>query len=106
LRRPGDRMVLGPASDGGYYLIGLKKPHRRLFTDIPWGTSAVGRLTLDRASEIKLESWLLPEWYDVDDAETLEWLRDEVDGRSTRFLSGGAAQATRAYLSAIAVASR
>src|SRR6516164_3993032 len=31
LREPGDRMVLGPASDGGYYLIGLKHPHKHLF---------------------------------------------------------------------------
>ena len=38
LREPGDRMVLGPASDGGYYLIGLKYPHRQLFTQIAWGT--------------------------------------------------------------------
>jgi glycosyltransferase A (GT-A) superfamily protein (DUF2064 family) len=35
LRRPGDRMVLGPAADGGYYLIGLKHPHRHLFTGVP-----------------------------------------------------------------------
>src|SRR5438105_3091384 len=39
LREPGDRMVLGPASDGGYYLIGLKHPHRQLFTQIAWGTA-------------------------------------------------------------------
>src|SRR5262249_37524161 len=41
LREPGDRMVLGPASDGGYYLIGLKRPHRHLFTQIAWGTDTV-----------------------------------------------------------------
>ena len=43
LREPGDRMVLGPASDGGYYLIGLKHPHRQLFTRIAWGTETVAR---------------------------------------------------------------
>ena len=104
LRQPGDRLVLGPASDGGYYLIGLKRPHRRLFADIPWGTDAVARLTLERASEIKLESSLLPEWYDVDDAETFEWLRDELSERSTRLTCGGDAPVTRAFLSSIAVA--
>ena len=35
---PGDRIVLGPSTDGGYYLLGLKRPHRRLFEDIDWST--------------------------------------------------------------------
>lgn len=104
LRRSGDRLVLGPASDGGYYLIGLKHAHRRLFDDIPWGSDAVARLTLERASQIELESSLLPEWYDIDDGETFEWLRKELSGRSARFTGGGAAEATRTYLSKIAVA--
>ena len=43
LREPGDRMVLGPASDGGYYLIGLKHPHQQLFAQIAWGTETVAR---------------------------------------------------------------
>jgi glycosyltransferase A (GT-A) superfamily protein (DUF2064 family) len=104
LRRPGDRMVLGPASDGGYYLIGLKRAHRPLFDDIPWGTEAVARLTLERASQFGLDVSLLPEWYDIDDATTLGWLRDELNGRSARFKSGGSAEATRAYLAKLAVA--
>jgi uncharacterized protein len=106
MRRPGDRLVLGPATDGGYYLIGLKAPHRHLFTNIPWGTASVARLTLERAAEIGLETVCLPEWYDVDDAVTLEYLRDELDGRSVRFTAGGAAVATRAYLGSIAVAAK
>ena len=106
LRQPGDRVVLGPASDGGYYLIGLKHAHRHLFTDIPWGTDAVARLTLERASQIGLETMLLQEWYDVDDAETLAWLRDELSGQSDRFQRGAEAAATRAYLSAVAMAAQ
>lgn len=105
LRQPGDRLVLGPASDGGYYLIGLKHPHRQLFDDIPWGTNAVAERTLEQASLIKLETILLPEWYDVDDVMTFEWLRDELSGRSTRFTSGGAAPATRALVSKMTIAS-
>lgn len=101
LRRPGDRMVLGPASDGGYYLIGLKQAHRHVFTDIAWGTSSVTERTRERAAQIGLETVLLPEWYDIDDAETFEWLRAELAGRSDRFKSGGAAAATRAYLAAM-----
>ena len=41
LARPGERAVLGPASDGGYYLLGLKTAHRRLFDDIAWSTERV-----------------------------------------------------------------
>jgi rSAM/selenodomain-associated transferase 1 len=98
LRRPGDRMVLGPASDGGYYLIGLKQAHRRLFTRIAWGTDTVARATCERADEIGLSTILLPEWYDIDDVETLRWLQEEMAGRSTRFLGGGSAPASRALL--------
>jgi rSAM/selenodomain-associated transferase 1 len=104
LQRPGDRMVLGPASDGGYYLIGLKQPHRHLFEDIPWGTNEVARLTLERAAEIGIEVALLSEWYDVDDAESLTWLQDELAGRSSRFQAGAAAAATRAFLAAMPTA--
>jgi hypothetical protein len=100
LREPGDRMVLGPASDGGYYLIGLKQPHQQLFTGIAWGTETVARSTCERAVEIGLATTLLPEWYDVDDVETLRWLVDELAGLSTRFGGGGVASATRAFLKA------
>ena len=100
LREPGDRMVLGPASDGGYYVIGLKSPHRHLFTQIAWGTETVARSTCERAAEIGLATTLLPEWYDVDDIETLRWLQDELAGHSTRFRAGGFAQASRAFLNA------
>jgi glycosyltransferase A (GT-A) superfamily protein (DUF2064 family) len=100
LREAGDRMVLGPASDGGYYLIGLKRPHRHLFTQIAWGTETVARSTRERAAEIGLATTLLPEWYDIDDIETLGWLKDELAGNSTRFRGGGLAPATRAFLKA------
>jgi rSAM/selenodomain-associated transferase 1 len=100
LREPGDRMVLGPASDGGYYLIGLKHPHRQLFTDIAWGTDTVARSTCERAAEIGLATTLLPEWYDVDDIETLRWLQEELAGHSARFRAGGSALASRAFLKA------
>ena len=103
LRRPGDRMVLGPASDGGYYLIGLKAPHRELFDGIPWSTGNVASLTIECAERIGLETVLLPEWYDVDDAESFRCLRDELAGRSLRFRAGNAAAATRKYLAAMAV---
>lgn len=101
LREPGDRVVLGPASDGGYYLIGLKEAVCALFTGVPWGTDAVLRLTRERAGRIGVEVALLREWYDVDDAETLGLLRAELEGRSARFAAGGAALATRACLATL-----
>jgi uncharacterized protein len=100
LREPGDRMVLGPASDGGYYLIGLKRPHPQLFTRVAWGTETVARSTCERAAEIGLDTTLLPEWYDVDDLKSLRWLQDELAGHSTRFHAGGLAPASRAFFRA------
>jgi rSAM/selenodomain-associated transferase 1 len=83
LARPGDRAVLGPSTDGGYYLLGLKAPHRRLFEDVTWSSEHVARQTLERAAEIGLDVHVLPAWYDVDDAEALRMLRAELyDGWS------------------------
>jgi uncharacterized protein len=78
LARPGDRAVLGPSSDGGYYLLGLKAAHRRLFEDIAWSTERVAEQTLERAREIGLDVYRLPVWYDVDDLESLRRLHAEL----------------------------
>jgi rSAM/selenodomain-associated transferase 1 len=43
-----DVVVLGPAADGGYYLVGMRKPHLLIFGDMPWGTSRVLEITLER----------------------------------------------------------
>ena len=80
LREPGDRVVLGPAADGGYYLIGLKQAHRRLFEDIAWSTSQVFAQTAERAREIGIEPVVLPVWYDVDDIASLRRLYLELRG--------------------------
>jgi len=74
LADPGDRAVLGPSTDGGYYLLGLKRAHRRMFSDIAWSTESVAEQTRERAREIGLEVHILPTWYDVDDAEALRHL--------------------------------
>jgi rSAM/selenodomain-associated transferase 1 len=78
LARDGDRVVLGVAEDGGYYLIGLKQAHRNLFSGIAWSTSDVLAQTIQRATEIDLPVEMLPPWYDVDDAETLDRLCEEL----------------------------
>src|SRR5215216_4810937 len=96
----GDRVVLGAAEDGGYYLIGLKHAHRNLFNEIAWSTSDVLALTTQRAAEIDLPIELLPPWYDVDDAVTLNRLCEEL--LSTSSLNGAyAAPHTRAFLDSI-----
>lgn len=66
LARSPDGVVLGPAEDGGYYLIGLSQPHAALFTDIPWGSAQVLSRTLRAARSLGVPVALLPSWYDVD----------------------------------------
>ncbi len=66
LTRPQESLVLGPAEDGGYYLIGLTHVHDELFDGIPWGTPAVLRRTQEAAAALRLTVELLPIWYDVD----------------------------------------
>jgi rSAM/selenodomain-associated transferase 1 len=80
LREPGDRVVFGAAEDGGYYLIGLKKPHKHLFHAIDWSTERVLAQSIERAGQIGLEVARLPAWYDVDDAGSLQLLYREVVG--------------------------
>jgi rSAM/selenodomain-associated transferase 1 len=74
LQEPGERVVLGPARDGGYYLIGLKQPHRGLFEGIAWSTERVLGQTRDRAAELSIDVRTLPEWDDVDDWAALNRL--------------------------------
>jgi len=97
----GDRLVLGPAEDGGYYLIGLKTPHQILFDRIAWSTSEVLAHTVERAGRISLPVVTLPKWYDVDDAVTLDRLCREFfssNGFSEKGYHPYAAPFTRKYL--------
>jgi rSAM/selenodomain-associated transferase 1 len=73
-----DCVVLGPSDDGGYYLVGMKKPHRHLFEQIDWSTERVLNQTMQRATEIGIEVKLLPIGYDVDDDASLRRLCDEL----------------------------
>jgi hypothetical protein len=89
LARSGDHAVLGPSSDGGYYLLGLKAAHRRMFADIEWSTERVAAQTLDRAHEIKLDVHVLPVWYDVDDVDSLRRLHRELGRRGVSSCAAG-----------------
>ena len=90
-----DRVVLGPSDDGGYYLIGVKKPHRHLFEQIDWSTERVLTQTIQRATESGLEIKLLPTGYDVDDAASLRRLCDDLLRENA---GGGIAPNTRSFL--------
>ena len=94
----GVNVVLSPALDGGYTLVGLSRSHPRLFEDIPWSTDAVYRLTLERAREMALPIVELPGWYDVDDEASLRLLEEEFNGRRPEFVAGAEAPATRKFL--------
>jgi uncharacterized protein len=98
----GDAVVLSPAHDGGYTLIGLSKMHEQLFVDIPWSTAAVHAKTVARAAQISLPVENVPGWYDVDDAASLSLLMSELAGEPLSFaqpdLRPGHAPATRAHL--------
>ena len=99
LARDGDSIVLGPSDDGGYYLIGLKKLHRRLFETIDWSTERVLEQTVAAARELELPVHLLPTWYDVDDRTTLSRLCQEIFESNGSDRSGFPAPATREFLS-------
>jgi rSAM/selenodomain-associated transferase 1 len=94
-----DCVVLGPSDDGGYYLIGLKKLHRRLFERIDWSTDRVLEQTIAAAREVGLAVELLPTWYDVDDRATLARLCREFFAANGSTSDGFEAAATRQFLS-------
>jgi rSAM/selenodomain-associated transferase 1 len=90
-------VVLGPCEDGGYYLIGLKRPQPRLLREVQMSTPYVLRDTLALARRDGLSVALLPSWYDVDTAQELEHLRADLAARTDE-----AAPHTRAFLSRLA----
>jgi rSAM/selenodomain-associated transferase 1 len=98
--RRDDCLVLGPAADGGYTLIGMSKPYAHVFEDIPWSTSAVYGLTRERAQALGLSIVTVATWYDVDDQASLEMLEMELSGRPPPFarVEGADAPATRRFL--------
>ena len=66
-------VVLGPSTDGGYYLVGRRVGASRIFSDVAWSTGAVLAQTLERLEGQSLG--LLPPWYDVDTPAEAGWLK-------------------------------
>jgi rSAM/selenodomain-associated transferase 1 len=92
LTRQSEVLVLGPAEDGGYYLIGLTQSRPEFFEHIPWGTPLVLQRTREAAEALGIPVETMPLWYDVDSASDLRrvWHRSEQEN--------GAAPYTRAWL--------
>jgi rSAM/selenodomain-associated transferase 1 len=93
-RRAGEVLVLGPAADGGYYMIGLTQSRQEFFEHIPWGTPLVLQRTREAAEALGISVETAPSWYDVDSASDLRrvWQLSEQ--------LTGAARHTRAWLAA------
>ncbi|MDE0014980.1 MAG: TIGR04282 family arsenosugar biosynthesis glycosyltransferase [Candidatus Poribacteria bacterium] len=90
-------IVIGPSTDGGYYLIGFSVetlattiPH--VFEDIAWSTAEVFQQTVARIHAAEATLGLLPPWYDIDRAEDLAFLRAHL---SAMRLAGDSVQAVR-----------
>ncbi len=99
LSQPGERVVLGPAEDGGYYLLGMKRAHAALFTGIAWSTADVAEQTRARAAAAGLGLVQLPAWFDVDDGPSLLRLLRTLEAGD----GGYPAPATRAAIERLGI---
>lgn len=70
----GTDVVIGPAADGGYYLVGMRRPCSALFEGVVWGSDRVLASTLERVHAVGLSVGLLAGTFDVDDGEGIEAL--------------------------------
>jgi rSAM/selenodomain-associated transferase 1 len=86
-------VVLGPATDGGYYLVGLSRPCLRLFEDVTWSSDQVFELASRNAVKSGYTLRILPTHYDIDTIDDLRTLHNELATRAegapstTKFLS-------------------
>jgi rSAM/selenodomain-associated transferase 2/rSAM/selenodomain-associated transferase 1 len=80
LRERPDALVIGPASDGGYYLIGMRRLWPALFTSIPWSTADVLTTTTSIAETCGLTVSFVPPWHDVDTVDDLRRVLRDLGG--------------------------
>jgi uncharacterized protein len=72
-------MVLGPSTDGGYYLIGMRGKIVEVFKGVTWGTETVLQETCEHLVQNGVSLELLPVWYDVDTPEDLKFFKTHLD---------------------------
>lgn len=73
-----NQCVIGPSSDGGYYLLGLSSFYKEIFEGVEWGTDKVFKQTLNTINRLNLKCSLLDEHFDIDNAEDLILLKDTL----------------------------
>ena len=81
-------VILGPCDDGGYYLIGLRLPAPEVFAGIPWSTSQVLDLTIQRAREAGMTCEMLPPCYDIDTWDDAQILMKDLKVNTFGDLNG------------------
>ena len=80
----GSDVVLGPAEDGGYYLIGMSRYHPALFEDVPWSTRSVLEVTEKRLQQLQLKWLCLTERKDIDTIDDYaEYLKNVITVATT-----------------------
>lgn len=102
LRSDPGAVVLGPADDGGYYVLGIGRALPVLFEGITWSTNQVFAQTLERIKSAGLRPHVLPQWHDVDDFASLQFLDRELRGELPHRLRGYPARRTKACLGILA----
>jgi hypothetical protein len=88
-------VVLGPATDGGYYLVGCARHVPRIFDGIPWGTSAVLAATVRQTAANGYRLVLLPPWYDVDTLDDWRMLAGHLHGMRAAGIDPGVPRTER-----------
>ena len=81
LQMSGQRAVLGPSRDGGYYLVGLNQPVAGLFEAMTWSHGQVLAQTREKLAALEVDTLVLPSWFDIDTPDDLGYLQS-VLGRS------------------------
>ena len=98
--------VLGPADDGGYWLLGLTAPQPEPYADIAWSTDSVAATTRTRLRDAGLRFAELETWYDVDDPPALRRLHRELSGLIVPGPVPFAAARTAALVRTLGIAAR
>jgi uncharacterized protein len=97
-------VVIGPSTDGGYYLIGMQGKVTDIFERVPWGTDGVLSETLNALKGQRAEAELLPVWYDVDLPEDLRFLKTHLEWMAHAGLQEG--RATLEFLNQLQLESK
>ena len=97
-------VVIGPSTDGGYYLVGMQGKVTDIFGSVSWGTDRVLSETLNALKRQPAEAELLPVWYDVDLPEDFHFLKTHLEWMAHAGLQEG--RATLEFLNKLQLESK